>query len=707
MALALVLGVVLLSAAHRPVAAHAALLAASPAPGERLSAPPRQVRIEFTETLVGAQSDIAVLTASGTPVAGGPSFVDPANPAALIFKFTSELPEGTYLVAWRTLSSVDGHAWRGTYRFMLGIGVAAPSPAESRPFDGPGAEPWLRWLQLASALVLLGGSLHVALVRGAVRTAGAIAVGPTGSVTKLLWAAALGFAVAHIGLLISQALALGGNFGLALLDALGLGQWGVLWGARSLVFVAWVGAHEVLAGVAPVQSRLSRWWWAASALAAALLVTIALGSHAAATRGLEPWTTSADVAHLWAAGVWAGGLPALALTLLDLRQLPSDVRRAAAARLAARFSTLATLAVAVVVLTGTYAAWAQVAELPRLVRTPYGWTLVAKLALVVPLLALGGVNWLWMRPRLERAAGGRGDPTYRRLGALVLGETLLALAVVGATGWLTSLEPARQASTQAVAAVEAAAQLDQATLRLRVAPGRAGPNRLSLEIADARGPLDPGATVAIRFAYALRDLGQQNVLLPAEGPGRFAADTDVLGVAGPWLATVSIRARGQFDQQAALRIDLSTPAGSTPIRLADPADGLRLWSALLVALAVATGVWSIAQRSLAARTRRFVQLLAVLGLAVGLGAFGAAMAGAAQGPSRNPVTPDAASLAEGARLYAAECAQCHGSEGLGDGPLAAMLTPPPFNLVVHVPMHPDAELYRFIAQGIDGTAMPA
>ena len=35
---------------------------------------------------------------------------------------------------------------------------------------------------------------------------------------------------------------------------------------------------------------------------------------------------------------------------------------------------------------------------------------------------------------------------------------------------------------------------------------------------------------------------------------------------------------------------------------------------------------------------------------------------------------------EGARLYTENCAQCHGASGVGDGPWATSMTPPPANL---------------------------
>ena len=40
------------------------------------------------------------------------------------------------------------------------------------------------------------------------------------------------------------------------------------------------------------------------------------------------------------------------------------------------------------------------------------------------------------------------------------------------------------------------------------------------------------------------------------------------------------------------------------------------------------------------------------------------------------------------------------------GPLAKDLNPPPLNLVAHVPLHGDGQIFQFISGGVPGTAMP-
>lgn len=67
----------------------------------------------------------------------------------------------------------------------------------------------------------------------------------------------------------------------------------------------------------------------------------------------------------------------------------------------------------------------------------------------------------------------------------------------------------------------------------------------------------------------------------------------------------------------------------------------------------------------------------------------------------NPLRPSSENIAEGRKLYEADCATCHGPSGLGDGPAAMGLNPPPANLVAtaRMPMTSDAYLYWTIAEG--------
>ena len=177
--------------------------------------------------------------------------------------------------------------------------------------------------------------------------------------------------------------------------------------------------------------------WAA-VLSGGLLLSLSLTSHGAATLEIRAAAVCADFLHLLAAAGWGGGLFHLALSLsLGLWAAPLSPAHGPGRPRAAVFP-LASCCVSIVLLTGAYNAWAQVLVLPAL-STPYGCTLLVKLALVLPLLGLGALNLLWVRPRLARE-----DTASLWLRRVVTGEALLVVVILAVVGVLTSLEPARQ-----------------------------------------------------------------------------------------------------------------------------------------------------------------------------------------------------------------------------------------------------------------------
>jgi putative copper export protein len=172
--------------------------------------------------------------------------------------------------------------------------------------------------------------------------------------------------------------------------------WFVRLGALAMLWIGWGMGRR----------RLQAQTLSASLLLAGGLIALtrSLSGHAADWGDVTP-AVMMDWLHLLAAGLWGGGLLALACTVLPAVSRYADARRLLLADLARRFATLASLALAVVLLTGCANAWVQVGSMRALWTTPYGRTLLAKLLLVGLVILLGAVNHYLYVPLLQRQAG--------------------------------------------------------------------------------------------------------------------------------------------------------------------------------------------------------------------------------------------------------------------------------------------------------------
>ena len=76
---------------------------------------------------------------------------------------------------------------------------------------------------------------------------------------------------------------------------------------------------------------------------------------------------------------------------------------------------------------------------------------------------------------------------------------------------------------------------------------------------------------------------------------------------------------------------------------------------------------------------------------------------------RDPVSPDAQSLARGQDVYTSDCETCHGETGRGDGPSGLRLVPRPADLRIHMApgVHTDGELFYWVSYGFPNSKMPA
>ena len=205
-----------------------------------------------------------------------------------------------------------------------------------------------------------------------------------------------------------------------------------LYGAALLVFIYRFEAKD--------DGRTAIRWMAM--LAIPLVASRSLTSHAAAVREATLQIVSTDALHLVATAVWAGGVIALWRIFRYHAKQPGESGSSAAA-VVQRFSRLALISVALLLLTGVYQSWTHVGGLAALRHTDYGKTLLLKLTLLGGMLSAGAINFLSTRQLLARAAVEKlNDSAVPGIAARRIGiESIFALLIFSATGLLTVLPP--------------------------------------------------------------------------------------------------------------------------------------------------------------------------------------------------------------------------------------------------------------------------
>jgi copper transport protein len=390
-----------------PVAAsaHALLIASSPPAGAHLGTAPGVVTLEFDQQLTATLSHASVIDPTGRTWTGG---VDSAQEIRVPMATNAS---GVYTVDWASVSADDGHHVSGSFTFDVGV-VGTSSEVAANAVPGPQlsdiAIGIVKWVE-ALALLFLAGQLLVS--RLAARSP------PLEWVTPGFRASSVALSAGLVAVWAEATVGSGGHSPAEYL-AFFNGFSGAALIARLL--------FETLTLIAVVRA-----WGTLPVWVAGALVMLAASGHAA---GVAPawYGIGLDAVHLLAAGLWAGGIAALAL----LRP-PRGWRASPGRVLLARFTPVALGAFAVTVVAGGLEAITQLGSIQALFGTAYGRVLLVKMALVALMLPLSAMAWRLKRPHVRI-------------------EAALAAGVVGAAALLSSFPTPPTAAARQVAETAAA-----------------------------------------------------------------------------------------------------------------------------------------------------------------------------------------------------------------------------------------------------------
>ncbi len=371
--------------------AHAQYIRSQPAENAVIAQAPVEVLIWFTESIELQYSEMQVVNSSGTRVDNDDfhHHGDTTNPGITI---QPNLPPGTYTVAWRVLSAVDGHRTAGTFAFSVGqLPSSGPPPETAVAFQASGSAPprWLsvsnRWLAFVAMAAIIGAVAFHALVLpvglSAIKESSAVKeriIGRTARLIKTtIWSALAVLAVTTALSLWIQSWSATGDVvsPSGIRDIWTNTRFGEIWTLRvgALVAVLLLGAMAFsrLPELLAKRDWRDSSWVGLGICALALPLTTSLNSHSAAGRSLTELRVFVDWLHLASGGLWIGGL--FQLVLVSSAVLPLTDRRATfLANVIPRFSQIALGTVAVIVTTGVIQWWQELRGVFNVFDSDYG-----------------------------------------------------------------------------------------------------------------------------------------------------------------------------------------------------------------------------------------------------------------------------------------------------------------------------------------------
>ena len=442
-----------------------------------------------------------------------------------------DLPDGTYVVAWRVLSA-DSHPIRGAFAYSVGEPVGNTADVVQAVLDQEAgsesvdlASAIVRYVGLALILLCVGGAAVLAFVadprelRGSWHWIALAVAGALLAVDSLAWIALTGVKAAGLGL--------GEIFQWSLSREVLETGFGRAWLLRAVL-----GLALAVLAVMSLRRRASA-SWPLVLIASAIAVTPALSGHARLEGSLG---ILSDALHVAAAGVWAGGLAFLALLLVEAGGDRWSLARTAVPR----FSTLAVASVVALVGTGIVSGFLEIRSWSGLWETTYGRLLLVKVAILVPLLALGAFNNRVSVPRLRAATPG--PPARRAFARTVGAELALLLVIVGVTTALVAEPPAKAQAAAAAGPVSREGEVGPYLYSVTVDPARVGPNVVHVYLLGSTGQPARFDEVTLSATLPDVDVGPLELETTPAGPGHVSGRG---GAAAPGRLAAAARRSGR------------------------------------------------------------------------------------------------------------------------------------------------------------------
>jgi copper transport protein len=474
--------------------AHATIVSTTPADQHVFRVQPREVSLKWSEAVDLGEHAVRLLDSSGSEVRTAPARHGPGGPSTAVLSLPPGLDDGTYVVAWRVVSS-DSHPVSGAFSFSIGspsqviFDTGGSSSATVRTLDAIG-----RGLAFLGLALAIGGAVVVFALwpggssdtRGRRLVGGGVVLLLIGSVVVLLMQGPYASGGSVTEAFSTLSFSLGTRFGNAIVARIVL--------AVAFFVLLWRGLRVP-----------------AAVCAVALLFTWTLVDHS--RTGVQTWLgVPVASVHLLAMALWFGGL---------LVVLACGV-----AAPVARFSRLAVACWVVLGVSGIYLAYRQSGSLGAVPHTVFGRLLLVKAGAAAAILALA-----WF----SRQAVLRGG-TPRRT---VVGETFFGIATLGVTAALVNTAPARVAYVDPIdKTVSGPSGL---TVEVKINPAKQGENVADVYLVRRNGALQQVPELTARLLPPDGRSGPLVVRFRGAEPGHYVASPMTVPYPGDWSLRLQVR----------------------------------------------------------------------------------------------------------------------------------------------------------------------
>jgi copper transport protein len=485
--------------------AHATLVSSEPRDGAVVPVAPSELSLHFNEPVQPLVLRLVDPTGTATTLTD-----HHAAGNSLVVRVPPRLGQGTHVLSWRVVSA-DGHPVSGSVLFAIGAPSSTPTlvtgDSSGRPVR---VAIWLaRVSLLLASFIGIGGVFFAAWVGTLEQPARAVVVA----------ALQLGIVAAPLSIgLQGLDLSLQPLAGLRDPATWKLGFFSPPGVTASIAFGA------LLAGLFSLDAtdRRLRRPLAAVALAGVGAAFVASGHVSTADPRIV--SGAALFVHMVSIAFWTGALvPLLALTLAGRHGHALE-----------SFSRAIPIPLAALVASGVLLAAIQLDHYEALWSTSYGQVLSLKLAILVGLLVLAGINRFALTPAL-RAGSKRAD---RRLVGTVSAELVLVLLILGTVAVWRFTPPPR--SLAAAGPVYTHIHTDRAMADVTVARVRGGRSRISVLVRTPDFRPLPAKEVGLVLANPEAGIEPFSRTAKPADDGTWLIEDVILPAQGTWAVTVEV-----------------------------------------------------------------------------------------------------------------------------------------------------------------------